>query len=355
MLHQPFSHYIVDLQGEGVTLHLDSSTKEYILSFNLKILDSGRVTVSIETNNAIQHVLHYTTDNKLIYKEGNEIFLGLGRRKGWRKITRNLDTDLRKGLRINEVVLKKPKPTSKIIVTEIESIILHGNGMIDNITVSRTARIDFFMAAADWFVRYQDHKGGWPISVKRKIIEGLEIKPGWYSAMAQGQAMSLLTRVYYYTKNVTYLDAALRAISVFRIASENGGVRATFMGRYHWYEEYPTTPSLYVLNGFIYSLIGLHDLTLAAPENQREDAIALLKDGMKSLKMLLLMFDAGFGTFYDLRHISLQAAPNLARWDYHTLHISLLHFLSGIDNDPLFKTTAARWTGYTKGKRAKHN
>lgn len=338
-----------------MALHLDSSTKEYVLSFNLKLFGPGRVSVSIETNNAVQHVIHYTNDKKLIEVEGNEIFLGLGSREGWRKITRNLDTDLRKGLRIIEGVSKKLKPTSKLIVTDIQSIILHGSGMIDNITLSRTARVDFFMAAANWFVRYQDNKGGWPISVKRKILEGLEIKPGWYSAMAQGQAMSLLTRAYYFTKNKTYLEAALRATSLYRIASENGGVRATFMGKYHWYEEYPTVPSLYVLNGFIYSLIGLHDLTLAAPKDQRNDALELFNDGMKSLKKLLLIFDAGFGTFYDLRHVSFQAAPNMARWDYHTLHISLLHFLSGIDNDPLFKTTAVRWTGYTKGKRAKHN
>lgn len=26
-----------------------------------------------------------------------------------------------------------------------------------------------------------------------------------------------------------------------------------------WFEEYPTTPGSFVLNGFMYSLIGLHD------------------------------------------------------------------------------------------------
>ncbi|KAK3714903.1 hypothetical protein QZH41_010904 [Actinostola sp. cb2023] len=344
-----------DFGGEGVALHLDSSTKEYVLSFDLKVLGTGRVTVTMETNNAKQHVLHYSSDDKLIEVNGKEIFMGLGIRDGWRKITRNLDTDLRKGLKVADAKSRKEKSSTKIIVTEIQSIVLHGNGMIDNITLSRTARVDFFLAAADWFVRHQDDKGGWPSTVKRKILEGIEIKPGWYSAMAQGQAMSLLTRAYYFTKNNIYLNAALKATSVFKIPSENNGVRATFMDKYHWYEEYPTTPSLYVLNGFVYSLLGLHDLTLAAPANQKHEAEELFQDGMKSLKMMLLMFDAGSGTFYDLRHISMRAPPNLARWDYHTLHVSLLMFLSGIDNDPIFKATSLRWTGYTKGKKAKHN
>lgn len=38
------------------------------------------------------------------------------------------------------------------------------------------------------------------------------------------------------------------------------GVLNKFAGVYSWYEEYPTTPGSFVLNGFIYSLLGLHDL-----------------------------------------------------------------------------------------------
>lgn len=332
---------------------MDSSTKEFILSFDLKILDTGRVSVSLETNNIKQHIIHYTTDDEIIAVRDKAIYMGIGNEDGWRKITRNLDTDLRKGLKIVEA--KSRKSNIKLIITDIQSITLHGKGLIDNITLSRHARVDFFMAAANWFVRHQDDNGGWPITVKRKILDGVEIKPGWYSAMAQGQGMSLLTRAYYHTKNITYLNAALKGTGVFKLSSEENGVRATFMDKYHWYEEYPTTPSLYVLNGFIYSLIGLHDLILAAPDGQKDEADALFKDGMKSLKSMLLMFDAGAGTFYDLRHISMRASPNLARWDYHTLHVSLLMFLSGIDDDPIFRVTSQRWAGYTKGKKAKHN
>lgn len=84
-------------------------------------------------------------------------------------------------------------------------------------------------------------------------------------------------------------------------------------------------------------------------------ATRLYDAGLKSLKAMLLMFDTGSGTFYDLRHITLGIEPNRARWDYHTTHINQLLQLVVIENDPLFKTTVQRWMNYMKGKRARHN
>lgn len=70
---------------------------------------------------------------------------------------------------------------------------------------------------------------------------------------------------------------------------------------------------------------------------------------------MLLLFDMGSGTVYDLRHFTLGIAPNLARWDYHATHINQLLLLSTIEDEPLFKSTPERWIGYMNGKRAGHN
>ena len=110
-----------------------------------------------------------------------------------------------------------------------------------------------------------------------------------------------------------------------------------------------------MLNGFIYALLGLYDLKETANGEDGKMAGRLYEAGMKSLKAMLLMFDTGSDTFYDLRHVSLGIEPNRARWDYHTTHINQLLQLVIIDDDPLFKTTAQRWMGYMKGKRARHN
>ena len=124
--------------------------------------------------------------------------------------------------------------------------------------------------------------------------------------MAQGHAISLLARAYYHSKgDKRYLRAALDGLKLFRIPSYQGGVLATFLGKYAWYEEYPTTPHSFVLNGFIYSLLGLYDLNSTAPANQSNEAAVLFEQGMASLKKMLLLYDTGSGTSYDLRHFTL--------------------------------------------------
>ncbi|KFO38030.1 D-glucuronyl C5-epimerase [Fukomys damarensis] len=239
---------------------------------------------------------------------------------------------------------------------KVVRLIAKGKGFLDNITISTTAHMAAFFAASDWLVRNQDDRGGWPIMVTRKLGEGFKsLGPGWYSAMAQGQAISALVRAYLLTKDHTFLSSALRATAPYKLLSEQHGVKAVFMNKHDWYEEYPTTPSSFVLNGFMYSLIGLYDLKETAGEKLGKEARSLYERGMESLKAMLPLYDTGSGTIYDLRHFMLGIAPNLARWDYHTTHINQLQLLSTIDESPIFKEFVKRWKSYLKGSRAKHN
>jgi len=59
------------------------------------------------------------------------------------------------------------------------------------------------------------------------------------------------------------------------------------------YEEYPTTPPLFILNGFIYSLFGLYDLAQVSQGQTKVTAQQLYSDGMKSLKVMLPLYDSG--------------------------------------------------------------
>lgn len=64
-------------------------------------------------------------------------------------------------------------------------------------------------------------------------------------------------------------------------------------------------PSSFVLNGFIYSLLGLYDLNATAPLELTREAGQLFEQGMISLKRMLPLFDTGSGSIYDLRHVIL--------------------------------------------------
>ncbi|KAI8482163.1 hypothetical protein Bbelb_400510 [Branchiostoma belcheri] len=332
------------------------ATSDQILSFHVKFSPSAvlsNVSVVVDTSYKKQYILHYTSGTDLISAKGTNIYYGIGPRTDWSLITRDLLCDLRKGVGLSN---SKSVKKTKITIKRVSKVILQGEGRISNITMATSSHIPQFFDAADWFVRNQDDAGGWPINVVRKLVDGMqELPPGWYSAMAQGQAMSTLTRAYSRTRHRRYLDAALRATKPFRVPSEKGGVLAVFMGQHRWYEEYPTTPSSFVLNGFIYSLIGLYDLQQTAPGEEGKEAAQLYQEGMRSLKALMPLYDTGAGTVYDLRHFMLGIAPNIARWDYHTTHVNLLQLLVSIDPDPVLAGTLKRWVGYTKGRRAKHN
>ncbi|KAJ8344420.1 hypothetical protein SKAU_G00317490 [Synaphobranchus kaupii] len=310
--------------SEGVSLPLGNS-KDFIISFDLKFTSNGSVSVVLETTEkGPPFVIHYVTSSQLIAFKDRDITYGLGPRTAWSTVTRDLLTDLRKGVGLSNT---KAVKATKIMPRRVVKLVLRGRGFLDNVTISTTAHTAAFFAASDWLLRNQDERGGWPIMVTRKLGEGFRaLEPGWYSAMAQGQAMSTLH-----------------------------GVKAVFMNKHDWYEEYPTTPSSFVLNGFVYSLVGLYDLAETAGDKLGREAGVLFSRGMESLKAMLPLYDTGSGTIYDLRHFMLGTAPNLARWDYHTTHINQLQLLASIDNSPVFRDFVKRWKTYLKGGRAKHN
>lgn len=342
------------LSSPGIKLTLGLKSTYFFLSLDLLFTSNGSLSVAVETKGrqSQTYTIHYVCSRTLISVQGDHIFYGIGERSHWSTLTRDLSTDFQKGIALKG----NKKKASKLNLQRIVSITLRGRGSVDNITLANNAHIAQFYYAANWLVRHQDDQGGWPIMVTRKLASGyLELPPGWYSAMAQGQAMSLLVRAYLRSQNPRYLDSALRATAIFDIPSSEGGVLAKFADVYPWYEEYPTTPSSFVLNGFIYSLLGLYDLKVTAPSNLADDASRLYTQGLKSLKTLLPFFDTGSGSIYDLRHYTLGVAPNLARWDYHTTHINQLLLLCTVNDDPFFKETATRWIGYMNGKRAAHN
>ncbi|KAM9375286.1 D-glucuronyl C5-epimerase isoform 2-T2 [Phaethornis superciliosus] len=345
--------FVAPENTEGVSLQL-ANTRDFIISFDLKFVTNGSISVVLETTEKNQlFTVHYVSNTQLIALKDRDIYYGIGPRTTWSTLTRDLVTDLRKGVGLSNT---KAVKQTKIMPKKVVRLVAKGRGFLDNVTISATAHMAAFFAASDWLVRNQDEKGGWPIMVTRKLGEGFKsLEPGWYSAMAQGQAISTLVRAYLLTKEQAFLSTALRATAPYRLPSEQRGVKAVFMNQHDWYEEYPTSPSSFVLNGFMYSLIGLYDLKETAGEKLGKEARVLYERGMESLKAMLPLYDTGSGTIYDLRHFMLGTAPNLARWDYHTTHINQLQLLSTIDESPIFKEFVKRWKSYLRGGRAKHN
>nr|CAG4651634.1 EOG090X0272 [Triops cancriformis] len=344
---------VKDRRMPGVVTRVDKLHPSLlILQCALRMVGNGSLVIAVEDKDrGFTYSLIYTCSQELLTVNGNDVIYGIGDCPDqWHYLTRDLAIDLLKG----HVVSGRGKKISRTRL-RLLSLTLKGEGQITNLTLRSSAHESQFRSAAEWLVKHQDVvTGGWPIPVRRRFGPGIqELNPGWISAMGQGQAMSLLVRAYNRTGDEAYLRAALNAVKPFQVASAEGGVLARFMNMYIWYEEYPTTPPSFVLNGFIYSLIGLYDLLTVA--DQFQSVRRIFDAGMASLKKLLPLYDTGSGSTYDLRHVMLGSAPNIARWDYHSTHVNQLLLLSTIDKDPILKTTAQRWMNYMKGKKAPHN
>uniref|UniRef100_A0A0K8SUY8 heparosan-N-sulfate-glucuronate 5-epimerase n=1 Tax=Lygus hesperus TaxID=30085 RepID=A0A0K8SUY8_LYGHE len=332
---------------------------DYVLDFVLSVelmLRAGDnssfvVVVQSREKNEVWN-LHYSCSSPLIQSKNQDVYHKVNCEEGkWSTLVRDLLVDLQKGL------AAQSKPKKKLLRSKfkVTGMKLEGSGKLANLSLATSRHLEQFYMAADWLVRHQDPvTGGWANPVKRKGPHGMkDLQPGWLSAMGQGHGMSLLARAYHQSKRPEYLRAGLLSLRPFHADSSHGGVLAHFMGSLPWYEEYPTQPASFVLNGFIYSLIGLYDLLTLVPKSH--EAAVLFNQGMTSLKKLLPLFDNGSGSNYDLRHFSLGVAPNIARWDYHATHVNQLLLLATIDNSTILSITADRWLGYMAGKRAQHN
>ncbi|KAK0415724.1 hypothetical protein QR680_012086 [Steinernema hermaphroditum] len=272
------------------------------------------------------------------------------------KIARDILVDVNKALAIVEKSkIDKSAQVVKLGDIRLVEILFKGHSRIrGQVALKASAHVEMFLTAADWFVDNQNDRGGWAVPVQRSIADNkLILKAGWHSAMAQGHGLSVLTRAYVATKKEKYLSAADKALQLFKTPASEGGVLNRLFD-HDWYEEYPTTPGTFVVNGFMYSLLGLYDMSqLGAGDSQH--ATELYKTGLRSLKTFLPLYDTGSGSLYDLRHLGIGSAPNLARWDYHAVHIYLLKWLYHIDGDEKLNAVADRWVNYAKGKKAKHN
>jgi len=190
------------------------------------------------------------------------------------------------------------------------------------------ASVAGFLAQASYLRDSQDANGGWryPVPVAR-----YRVAPGWYSAMAQGLAISVLLRAHDATAETSYLDAAGAAATLMLEPLAAGGCADYDEAGRPFLEECPSDPPCRILNGAVFAVIGLceHD----ARTGGRGHAAAA---GLR-LAAQLGRYDLGYWSRYDQRF----AAP--ASLAYHCLHISLLEVAARLLADDAFSRTAVAW------------
>ena len=160
-----------------------------------------------------------------------------------------------------------------------------------------------------------------------------KLRKPWYSAMSQGLLISFLIRYYRLTKDSRALEIAKKASDCFLYKAEDGGVKI-FKNNSVLYEEYPVKPYSYILDGFIFSLLGLYDLYLCAKD---EKLMELFDQGINGLCKNLDFWDFNnIWTWYG-GHKTLSSPL------YNKLNAVLLKVLYEITNKKLFLNYADYW------------
>lgn len=155
--------------------------------------------------------------------------------------------------------------------------------------------------------------------------------------------MSLLTRIASLTGSQPMLSAAIAALRPLEMPVSHGGLVARFRG-HAFFEEYPTRPPPLALNGFMFTLLGLYDLSRAAP---RTDALRLFNEGMTTLTWALPLYDTPSGfSIYDLAYLTQPGDPVHHSRFYHGVHILLLRALGHVARAAILRRFADRWNQY---------
>jgi len=193
--------------------------------------------------------------------------------------------------------------------------------------------IDVVSSAADWLCT--EHDGEGLIRYGFGMPHTYKLNPGWASAMAQGEAASLLVRAADLLRRPALLDEALALVSPL-VSTDSELVTEAPEGPV--LQEYPTSPPAHVLNGWIFALWGLYDVGQATGDVGAGVAFEM---GKRALSGRLRLYGTWWHwSRYDLfphrlRHVT---SPF-----YHHLHIEQLRALDALAPDPIFESTTRLW------------
>jgi len=198
------------------------------------------------------------------------------------------------------------------------------------------------LSAADWLVaNAEPWEGGGLAWVHDWPLEFYGTPAPWVSAMAQGEAISLLLRAHLTTGRDEYLKVASGALQTF----VSGSVCSRYPDGSLSLEEYPADPPAHVLNGAVFASLGLFDYAVYLHDGE---ALRLWELAVQGLRRNLHLYDTGFWTRYDLFPVHRLASPA-----YHEIHIRQMGLLYELTSDRAFVERQRKWLKYQRSLRSK--
>ncbi|NOY59043.1 MAG: hypothetical protein GXO75_08940 [Calditrichaeota bacterium] len=205
----------------------------------------------------------------------------------------------------------------------------------------QTDRLNSAFSCGEWLMQ---NIREWRPSIKAWVYDfGLVFyghSGAWISAMAQGEAISLLIRLYQLQPRQEFLNTAKEAFAAFLYNVEDGGVCSYLKNGDVVFEEYATSAEVHVLNGHIFALFGVHDYAAFFGDKA---ATELEQRGVATLVGNWKHWDTGYWCRYDLF-----AKKRLASTMYQELHVRQMRALAELYAADEFFRLADRWQGMLK-------
>jgi hypothetical protein len=205
-----------------------------------------------------------------------------------------------------------------------------------------------FISVCDYLIKTQEVNGCWYVPfdyLYYGVREAGTCKAPWVSALSQGWGISCLVRAFYLTEDEKYINYAINALKPFMKEIEEGGVQRKLFNSFVMYQEYPTETPTHILNGFMFSLLGIYDLYKATNYNYVKELFDL---GIETLVSTVSMYDQGNISSYDLTHMTIPGNASNIQNGYHLTHVKELSALNSILKNEILSKVLDRWLSYVQ-------
>jgi heparosan-N-sulfate-glucuronate 5-epimerase len=200
-----------------------------------------------------------------------------------------------------------------------------------------TEHLPLVADVVSWLERAADEHG--LLAYRFPMPHTYALDPPWHSALAQGEAVSLLVRAALALDRPELIELA-ECVAVPLLDPDSHLVAATPEGPV--LQEYPTDPPAHVLNGWLIALWGLYDLgqSAAATPVARQAAAAFAAGSAAVAERIDRYRTPLDWSLYDLYPHPL---PNVASPFYHRLHVELLRRQDELAPEPRLRELAGEW------------
>lgn len=199
---------------------------------------------------------------------------------------------------------------------------------------------------ADALIDFQDKETGmfyndYDVTLKQvnEVVSGK-----WSTSEIQGEAISLLSRMYIKTEDIKYKNSCELALKAFEKESSEGGL-VSYLDKNIFYDGYNLDYGIYNLTSFIKGLIGLND---CYNNLNNEYAKELFDIGVQTLKECIYYYDKDGYTLMDLCNKEKEYKANRNEFLNQTL---ALKTINDIKKDEKLDNILNKWMSFFKGEQ----